>query len=306
MSDSRPYGSSSAGSRRRGLGRGLSALMDDYPAETGQAASPPPGDVSRLPIDLITANRFQPRRHFEEADLDELVASIREKGVLQPILVRPAESAEGGGQRYEIVAGERRWRAAQMAGHHRLPVVIRSLNDQEALELAIIENVQRTDLNAIEEATGYQELMGRFGYTQDELSQIIGKSRSHLSNMLRLLKLPDGVQNLVRNGALSPGHARALIGRDDAESVAKQIVEKGLSVRDVEALSQDRKSGDSAGRSNEKTKDPDTRAFEQELADTLGLNVAVKRGSGESGELRIKYRTLEQLDGLRSRLLGEQ
>lgn len=290
----------SAAQRNR-LGRGLASLVGDNSSSKSRGI-PPEGDQIQLPIDKIKPGSFNPRQSFSPSELEELANSIREKGLVQPLIVRPLSD----GTHYEIVAGERRWRAAQMAGHHRLPVVIRSLNDQEALELAIIENVQRTDLNAIEEATGYQELMGRFGYTQDELSQIIGKSRSHLSNMLRLLKLPDGVQNLVRNGGLSPGHARALIGRDDAESVAKQIVEKGLSVRDVEALSQDRKSGDSAGRSNEKTKDPDTRAFEQELADTLGLNVAVKRGSGESGELRIKYRTLEQLDGLRSRLLGEQ
>ena len=176
-------------------------------------------------------------------------------------------------------------------------------HDQEALELAIIENVQRTDLNAVEEATGYQELIGRFGYTQDELSQIIGKSRSHLSNMLRLLKLPDGVQALVRNADLSPGHARALIGRDDAEQVARQIVEKGFSVREVEALSHKRT--DAARSTKAKGNDPDTRAFEQELADALGLAVAVKPGAGESGELRIRYRTLEQLEGVRSLLVRQ-
>ncbi len=285
--------------QRNRLGRGLASLVGDNPSAKGRAG-PPEGDQIQLPVDTIKPGPLNPRQSFSPPELEELANSIREKGLVQPLIVRPMPD----GRHYEIVAGERRWRAAQIAGLHKLPVVIRSLTDQEALELAIIENVQRTDLNAIEEAGGYQELMGRFGYTQDELSQIIGKSRSHLANMLRLLKLPEGVQKLVQEGDLSPGHARALIGRDDAEIVAKQIVEKGLSVRDVEAMSQYRKSGsDNASRA--KQKDPDTRAFEQELADALGLAVVVKPGAGESGELRIRYRTLEQLEGIRSLLVRQ-
>jgi len=284
--------------QRNRLGRGLASLVGDNPSSKTRAGAPE-GDQIQLPVDKIRPGPLNPRQSFSPAELEELANSIREKGLVQPLVVRPASD----GRHYEIVAGERRWRAAQMAGLHQLPVLIRALSDQEALELAIIENVQRTDLNAIEEAGGYQELIGRFGYTQDELSQIIGKSRSHLANMLRLLKLPDDVQALVRSGDLSPGHARALIGREDAGTVAKQIVQKGLSVRDVEAMSQYRKSG--SGASQLKHKDPDTRAFEQELADALGLTVAVKPGSGESGELRIRYRTLEQLEGVRSLLLRQ-
>ena len=287
----------SAANRNR-LGRGLASLVGD-PAPSRGRAGPAEGDQIALPIDKIKPGPLNPRQSFSPGELEELANSIREKGLVQPLVVRPMED----GIHYEIVAGERRWRAAQMAGLHRLPTVIRSLSDQEALELAIIENVQRTDLNAIEEAGGYQELIGRFGYTQDELSQIIGKSRSHLSNMLRLLKLPEGVQKLVRSGELSPGHARALIGREDAEQVARMIVEKGLSVRDVEALSHRRT--ESAGGGKPKSNDPDTRAFERELADALGLAVAVKTGAGESGELRIRYRTLEQLEGVRTLLLRQ-
>jgi len=286
--------------QRNRLGRGLASLVGENPSARGRVG-PPEGDQIQLPIDSIKPGPLNPRQSFSPSDLEELANSIREKGLVQPLVVRPMAD----GRHYEIVAGERRWRAAQMAGLHKLPVIIRTLTDQEALELAIIENVQRTDLNAIEEAAGYQELISRFDYTQDELSQIIGKSRSHLANMLRLLKLPDGVQKLVRDGSLSPGHARALIGREDAESVARQIVEKGLSVREVEAMSQYKKSGGDSGGSRTKSKDADTRAFEQELADALGLNVALKTGSGESGELRIRYRTLEQLEGVRSLLVRE-
>ena len=282
--------------QRNRLGRGLASLVGDNPSSQARG-KPPEGDQIQLPIDKINPGPLNPRKSFAPSELEELANSIREKGLVQPLVVRPMDD----GTHYEIVAGERRWRAAQLAGLHRVAVIIRPLTDQEALELAIIENVQRTDLNAIEEASGYHELIGRFGYTQDELSQIIGKSRSHLSNMLRLLKLPDGVQKLVREGDLSPGHARALIGREDAENVAKQIVEKGLSVRDVEALSHRR--NDSTAGSKAKQNDPDTRAFEQELADRLGLAVALKPGSGESGELRIRYRTLEQLEGVRALLL---
>ena len=211
------------------------------------------------------------------------------RGWFNPFSFRPVGA---GGNQYEIVAGERRWRAAQRASLHLVPVIVRALTDQEALELAIIENVQRTDLNAIEEAGGYRELIDRFGYTQEELGQIIGKSRSHLANMLRLLKLPDSVQTMVRGGELSAGHARALVGRPDAEKIAHDIVEKGLNVRDVEALTQDRKNGKTASPRNSTPtlkKDADTRAAEREMADALGLAVEIAPGKGEAGEIIIRY-----------------
>ena len=225
-----------------------------------------------VPLDRINPSPFNPRKNFDTAELDELAASIREKGLVQPILVRPVGAL---GHHYEIVAGERRWRAAQRASLHLVPVIVRALTDQEALELAIIENVQRTDLNIIEEAGGYRELIDRFGYTQEELGQIIGKSRSHLANTLRLLKLPDSVQEMVRGGELSAGHARALVGRDDAEQVAKDIVDKGLNVREVEALVQDKKAG-AAARATPRAATPGL----QKDADTQGRRARHRRRAG--------------------------
>ncbi len=224
--------------------------------------------------------------------------SIRTKGLVQPIIARPV----AGG--YEIVAGERRWRAAQKAGLHMVPVIARDLSDKEVLELAIIENVQRADLNAIEEATGYRELVERFGYSQEQLSEIIGKSRSHVANTLRLLKLPEGVRVMVQEGQLTAGHARALINRDDAEMLAQHIVEHDLNVREVEALVQDDGSVSSSTSRRPNEKDSDTRAFEKELSDLLGLRVEIKRGSGDSGNLVIKYANYEQLDYIRVRLVN--
>ena len=218
---------------------------------------------------------------------------------MQPIIVRPAE---GG---YEIVAGERRWRAAQKAGLHTVPVIARDLTDKEVLELAIIENVQRADLNAIEEAAGYRELIERFDYSQEALSEIIGKSRSHVANTLRLLKLPDGVQTMVQDGRLTAGHARALIGRGDAEGLAQRIVSDGLNVREVEALVQGGEVASAASVSRmPREKDPDTKAFEKELAGLLGLKVEIKRGSGESGNVIIKFGNFDQLDYVRKRIGG--
>lgn len=285
------------------LGRGLASLIGDTGTPQVVPRIPPEGEQRTLPIDLIRAGRLNPRKDFREEDLEELAESIRQKGVVQPIVVRP-DPASGG---YEIVAGERRWRAAQRAQLHHVPAVIRELSDQDALEIAIIENVQRADLNSIEEAGGYRELMERFGYTQDQLAEVIGKSRSHLANTLRLLKLPIGVQNLVKYGSLSAGHARALVGRDDAETLAQHIVREGLNVREVEALVQ---GGDGAvagaansnGGRQPREKDADTRAFEKELTDTLGLKVEIKRSSGESGVLTIKYGNFDQLDYIRQRL----
>ena len=223
--------------------------------------------------------------------------------MVQPLVVRPADVS---GTYYEIVAGERRWRAAQKASLHVVQVIVRSLSDQEALELAIIENVQRTDLNAIEEAGGYRELVERFGYTQEELGQIIGKSRSHLANTMRLLKLPESVQALVRDGSLSAGHARALIGREDAEEVALEIVKRGLNVRDVEALVMGRKLPSASGPSKLEPaqKDADTRAAEREMSDALGLTLLINPKSGELGEVVVRYKTLEQFETIRKALLA--
>ena len=214
---------------------------------------------------------------------------------MQPIVVRPSS-----GDSYEIVAGERRWRAAQLANLHDVPVIVRTLNDQEAVEIAIIENVQREDLNAIEEGEGYRLLIEGHDYTQEDLARIVGKSRSHLANTLRLLKLPETVQDLVRSGALSAGHVRPLIGRADAAALAERIVSRGLNVRQVEALTQDR---GPANAKRQRSKDFDTRAAEAELRETLGLEVEIRKGKGEKGELRIRYTTLEQLEEVRHRLL---
>jgi ParB family chromosome partitioning protein len=286
--------------QRSRLGRGLASLIGESGNAPGQVSRlPPEGEQKVVAIDMIGSSTLNPRKDFDEDDLTELAESIRQKGLVQPIVVRP--NAAGG---YEIVAGERRWRAAQRAGMHTVPVIVRELNDQEMLELAIIENVQRSDLNAIEEATGYNDLMERFSYTQERLAEVIGKSRSHVANTLRLLKLPDKVRGFVREGKLTAGHARALVGRDDAEALADRIVARDLNVREVEALVH---ALDNPGEGKGKReKDADTRAFEKEIADSLGLKVEIKRGSGESGVLQIKYANFDQLDYLRLRILGVQ
>ncbi|HEY2446375.1 MAG TPA: ParB/RepB/Spo0J family partition protein [Rhizomicrobium sp.] len=248
-----------------------------------------------MPVGWLHPNPFQPRKNFAAEELQDLANSIREKGVLQPILVRPTGR---GPEVYEIVAGERRWRAAQLAKLHDVPVVVRELSDAESLEFAIIENVQRADLNAVEEATAYQELMQRFGYTQDRLASEVGKSRSHVANTLRLLTLPPGVQAYIRDGRLSAGHARTLIGKADAEARAKDIISAALSVRQAEQRSdKKKKAGKTAGRS-----DADTRALEASLTNSLGLVVQIVHKGSTGGELRIGYRTLEQLDDLIQRL----
>lgn len=278
-------------------------MIGESGAPRAESKLPPEGEQRMLPVDLVRAGRLNPRKDFREDDLAELAESIRQKGLVQPIVVRP-DPASGG---YEIVAGERRWRAAQRAQLHQVPAIIRDLSDQDALEIAIIENVQRADLNPVEEAGGYRELMERFGYTQDQLAEVIGKSRSHLANTLRLLKLPVGVLELLKQGSLSAGHARALVGREDAEALALHIVKEGLTVREVEALVQaDAAAVVAAANSNSgrqpREKDADTRAFEKEMTDTLGLKVEVKRSSGESGVLTIKYGNFDQLDYIRQRL----
>lgn len=283
------------------LGRGLASLI-------GEPVQAPPrlpaeGEQRVVSIDLLKGGRFNPRKDFREEELAELADSIRTKGLVQPIVVRP-DPATGG---YEIVAGERRWRASQKAGLHAVPVIVRDLSDKEVLELAIIENVQRADLNAIEEAGGYRDLIERFGYSQEQVSEIIGKSRSHVANTLRLLKLPDGVQMLLQEGKITAGHARALIGHPDAEALAHRIIEGELNVREVEALVQAPAIGEPGSTARvPREKDPDTRAFEKELTDSLGLKVEIKRGSGESGHLMVKFGNFDQLDYIRLRLGGGQ
>ena len=261
---------------------------------------PQEGEQRVVPVDQVHAGRFNPRKDFKEAELLELAASIQQHGLVQPIVVRPDPA--GG---FEIVAGERRWRASQRAGLHQVPVIVRELEDRDVIEMAIIENVQREDLNAIEEASGYNELIQRFNYTQEQLAEQIGKSRSHLANTMRLLKLPETVQAMVSDGRLSAGHARALVGRADADALALRIIEQDLNVREVEALMQNIDAGQiTPPPSRTREKDADTRAFEQAVGESLGLKVEIKRGSGESGILMIKYGNFDQLDYLRDRLLG--
>jgi ParB family chromosome partitioning protein len=278
-----------ADDRARGLGRGLSSLIGSAPALDTRTAKA----QRTVPVAFLRANRFQPRKTFADAELTDLANSIREKGVLLPILVRPIAGEAG---QFEIVAGERRWRAAQLAKLHEVPVVVRELSDAESLELAIIENVQRADLNAIEEAAAYQELIERFEYTQEKLASEVGKSRSHIANILRLLKLPESVKVLVRDGKLSAGHARTLVGRPDAEALAHQILEAGLNVRQAE-----RRSPRSKGH-RAPEKDPDTKALEHSLTNTLGLKVDIADRGDAGGHLTISYKTLEQLDDLIRRL----
>ena len=279
--------------RHRGLGRGLSALIGDEAMPTRGEIHQAKGARS-LPIAFLKPNRFQPRKTFAAEDLNDLANSIREKGVLQPILVRPT----GEPNSFEIVAGERRWRAAQMAKLHDVPVVVREMSDGESLEIAIIENVQRADLNAVEEAAAYQELIDKFGYTQDRVAQEVGKSRSHVANTIRLLKLPEPVKSMIRDGKLTAGHARTLIGVADPEARAKEIVQGALNVRQAEQRSEKK----SAKPHKAAVKDVDTRALESNLSNMLGLKVEIVHKGNTGGELRVFYKTLEQLDDLIRRL----
>lgn len=280
------------------LGRGLAALIGDMASLEGARVTES-SSGKRLPVDFIIANRANPRRTFDPDQLEELTNSIREKGVMSPLLVRPTEDPNV----FELIAGERRWRAAQRAGLHDVPVIIREVDDKEALELAIIENVQRADLNPLEEAMGYGQLIEQFDYTQQDLAQVIGKSRSHVANTLRLLRLPDEVRSMVASGALTAGHARTLITVEDPTALAHQIVEQGLSVRDAEALSQQREPAAKKPVAPERSKDADTQALERRLADALGLSVALNH-SDRGGKLEIRYKTLEQLDEICLRLTG--
>ena len=289
---------------RKRLGRGLAALIGemDKPVQPATAVPASVGADGRVPIEFVSANPRNPRRTFGEMELTDLAQSIREHGIVQPVVVRPSPLSA---DRYEIIAGERRWRAAQRAGLDELPVIIRDVDDRVALELAIIENVQRADLNPVEEALGYQQLIDDHNYTQADLGQVIGKSRSHVANTLRLLKLPDVIREMLVAGELSAGHARTLVTSDDPAGLAHRIVDEGLSVRQAEALAQQPTQPTPAARapSTPIEKDADTLALEKALSDVTGLKVTVAHGK-KGGELRIAYKTLEQLDELCRRLQG--
>ncbi|MCW9043165.1 MAG: ParB/RepB/Spo0J family partition protein [Pseudopelagicola sp.] len=283
--------------KNRGLGRGLSALMADVNEDQ---AAPQTGEVRRadmmVPIEKIKPNPDQPRRDFTQTQLEELASSIKEKGVIQPLIVRELASGD-----FEIVAGERRWRASQMAKLHELPVVVRDYDDTEVLEIAIIENIQRADLNPVEEAAGYRALMDRFGHTQERLSEALGKSRSHIANLMRLLQLPEDVQKMLKVGDLSAGHARALITSDDPSALARKVIKGGLSVRQTEALA--KSSGNKAETSKpakpKAQKDADTVALEGDLSANLGMKVKIDhKAGGESGKISIDYASLDELDEL--------
>ena len=285
---------------RSGLGRGLNALMGDLareePVGAGKDGASP--GVRSLPVGSLMPHPGQPRRHFDEAALEELAQSIALRGVLQPIVVRPH------GTGYQIVAGERRWRAAQRARLHEVPVIVRTFDDTETLEVALVENIQRQDLNAIEEAEAYHRLIDDFGHTQDALGKLVNKSRSHIANLLRLLELPRGVQERVVAGVLTMGHARAMIGAPDAEALADQVVARGLSVRDTEKLARAAKPT-ARGPRDGIGRDPDLAALEHQLGDLLGLAVRVAHGP-KGGTLTLSYSTLDQLDMICQRLSGER
>lgn len=280
---------------RRGLGRGLSALMADVKLDQSVGATELRRADTLVPVERLVPNPLQPRRDFPEAALQDLAASLRQKGIIQPLIVRPVP----GSDRLEIVAGERRWRAAQIAQLHEVPVIIRAFDDTEVLEVAIIENIQRSDLNAMEEALGFRQLMDRFGHTQEKLAEALSKSRSHIANLLRLLTLPDDVQALVREGKLSAGHARALITSPNPSALAKRVVAEGLSVRETERLAKSvsqKPTRPKSGQSGQQ-KDADTRALEADLSANLKMSVRINHEpGGETGLLTIRYNTLEDLD----------
>ena len=296
---------------RKKLGRGLSALIGDMaetqvtapgqetPGETGAGEDRP---VTSLPIDLINPNPDQPRKDFDQLELAELAASIKERGVIQPVIVRPDPRNDG---QYQIVAGERRWRAAQRAQLHALPVVIRELDDKDVLELALIENIQRSDLNPVEEALAYSQLIQKFSYTQDELAKILGKSRPHLANTLRLLSLPAEIQTVLRQGRISAGHARAVINAPDPMRLVAEILAKGLTVRQTEELVRGNPQGVSkkpAARAVEK--DADTRQLEGDLSAAIGMRVQIEHRGDGAGELRIRYKSLDELDRVCQQIAG--
>ena len=286
--------------QRRGLGRGLSALLDENP---GGGEDAPTGGVRELPIELVDRNPKQPRMDFDGDELNILAASIRDKGILQPILVRIAPDKPG---QYQIVAGERRWRAAQIANLKMIPALIKDLDDLETLEIGIIENIQRIDLNPYEEAASYKALIDRFGRTQEQIAEAVGKSRSHVANSLRLLGLPEMVLHALRTNLMSAGHARAIATAPDPESLARIVIDDGLSVRATEALARKAQASPAKPRARPQTdvaRDADTQALEQDISGLLGLEVQILDRGG-AGEVRIAYATLEQLDDLCRRLTG--
>jgi len=286
---------------RPGLGRGLSSLLGDNIPEapiTGPSEGPGAGGLRMLPVSALVPHPDQPRRYFDESALEDLALSIQSRGLIQPIVVRPM------GHNYQIVAGERRWRAAQRARLHEVPVIVRELDDAETMEIALVENIQRQDLNAIEEAEAYQRLIGEFGHTQEALGKLVHKSRSHVANLLRLLDLPAGIREMVVTGAIEMGHARALIGAPDAERLARQVADKGLSVRETEKLARSAKPA-SKRKSEAAERDPDIAALERHLGDVLGLNIRIAHGA-KGGALTLNYSTLDQLDMICQRLTGER
>jgi len=278
---------------KRRLGRGLAALIGemDQPVPVGETR-PTINPDRTVPIEFVARSPKNPRRYFDEAELQDLAGSIRQHGIVQPVVVRPV-----GTERFEIIAGERRWRAAQLAGLVQIPVIVRDVDDRTALELAIVENVQRADLNPLEEALGYEQLIAEHGYTQNDLGEIIGKSRSHVANSLRLLKLPDPVRDMLAEGSLSAGHARALVSTPDPVALAKTIAQKGLSVRDAEKLAQNHIKAQQTPLPTEvrEAKDSDTIALERSLSDRLGLSVSISHKGG-GGQLKINYKSLDQLE----------
>jgi ParB family chromosome partitioning protein len=284
---------------RSRLGRGLASLIGDVGGEAAHVERP--RAQRRVPIEFLKPNPRNPRRTFDDGELGELAASIREHGVIQPIVVRPVK---GTPDRYEIIAGERRWRASQKAGLHDVPIVPIDVNDTDALEIMIIENVQREDLNAMEEARGYHALAEEFKRSQEEIAKVVGKSRSHVANMMRLTKLPDEVQGMIASGDLSAGHARALIGVPDPLGAAKRIVAEGLSVRQTEALAHEAgvpERKPQKPRAGKAAKDPDTIALEKRISDALGLKVSVEHRD-PGGVVQIRYSDLDQLDEVLHRL----
>lgn len=284
---------------KKRLGRGLAALIGEE-SEANPSAAIEAGPNRLVPIEFLKPNKNNPRKAFAEADLEDLSRSIADKGLLQPILVR-----ETSADSYEIVAGERRWRAAQRAGLHQLPIIVLSLTDAEALEIALIENIQRADLNPLEEARAYRQLLDQFHYTQQQLAESLGKSRSHISNTMRLLTLPDSVRQQIDSGQLTAGHARALVATESPSDLAAQIIKLGLSVRQAEALTKKTTAGAQQGRT-EKIKSADTKALEKQLATVLGLKVEISEKGQEGGSLTVTYKTLEQLDDICRRLQGPQ
>lgn len=284
---------------KKRLGRGLAALIGEMDRVPEEKVAPVATMDRQIPIEFISRNPRNPRRLFTEGDLEDLTHSIREHGIVQPVVVRPVA---GSPDRFELIAGERRWRAAQRAGLAAIPVIIREVDDRVALELAIIENVQRADLNPIEEGMGYQQLIDEHEYTQADLAQVIGKSRSHVANTLRLLKLPETVRDLITNGSLSAGHARTLITAEDPSGLANKIIRDGLSVRQAEALAQGEGGKPASGqKAAEREKDADTQALEKLLSDVTGMQVSVNH-KNKGGDVRIQYTTLEQLDEICRRL----